>query len=125
MNINKHIALAAVKYDNTHNDAVLQHIWNNRDTRQFFSIKITNVAKSGDRRSMEISIPYQGRILNITHIVADINEAKIKNGLMVVNGGGMDMGFSVLYDLYRELAYKAIKEDTMRFKAVNSYNLSC
>ena len=124
MKINKHIAAAAAKSDNTHNVEVLQHIWNNRETADFFQVNVVSVAKSGASRKMQISIPYQGRILDITHMVGDVNENKVKEGLMLVHGGGMDMVFSVLYNLYRALAHKAVKEQTMRFKSVNTYKLA-
>ena len=124
MKINNHIQAAATKSNETHNVEVLQHIWNNREKLNFFQVNVVSVARSGASRKMEISIPYQGRILDITSLVASVNENSMKNGLMIVHGGGMDMVFSVLYNLYRAIAHKAVKEQTMRFKAVNSYNLA-
>ena len=115
---------AAATADNTHNAEVLQHIWNNRETLNFFKVNVVSVARSGASRKMEVFIPYQGRILDVTCLIAEINGHSVKNHLMVVRGGGMDMVFSVLYRLYRVLAHKAVKEQTMLFRAVNSYSMT-
>ena len=124
MTISKHIEAAATKFDNTHNIEVLQHIWDNRNTMNFFHINIASVARSGASRKMQAWIPYKNRELDVTSLIADINGYSVSEGVMRVNGGGMDMVFSVLYTLYMAIASKQLKNESMRFKAVNYKRLS-
>ena len=124
MKINKHIAAVAASSDNTHNDTLLQHIWNNRSSAQFFTVNVVSVARSGASRTMEVFAPFQGRIVNITHLMADVLGNSIKNGAMVVKGGGMDMVFSSLYGFYMSIGSKQLKKVAFKFRAVNSYKLS-
>ena len=124
MNISKHIAVAAVKSQNTHNDELLQHIWNNRNTRQFFNVEVVSVAKSGASRKMVITVMFKERLIDVTHLIADVLGNSVSYGAMMVRGGGMDMVFSVLYGFYLAIASKQSKNNSCTFKAVNSYNLS-
>ncbi len=123
MNISKHIALAAVKFNNSHNDELLQHIWNNRYSSNFFTVDVVSVARSGASRRMQIHIPFKGRMINITSVVAEVLDNSMKDAAMVVRGGGMDMIFSSLYSFYMSIASAQLKEKAFKFRAVNSYKV--
>ena len=124
MKINKHIEAIAAETDNIENVDLLQYIWNNRNTIDLFHISITNVARSGASRSMRVWINHKGHELDVTEVVASINGYTVRDGIMRVNGGGMDMTFAVLYNLYMKIASKRMKKDAMLFKAVNIKRLS-
>ena len=124
MKINKHIANAATKSDNTHNDELLQHIWDNRGTKHLFNVEVVSVAKSGASRKMVITTTFKGRLIDVTHLIGDVLESTVTNGMLLVRGGGMDMVFSVLYQFYMSISSKQLKNNAMLFGAVNYYNLS-
>lgn len=66
---------------------------------------VTHVAKSGLSRSIKVFVMVDNKPDNITNLVSKICGYRLdeKNGGVKVSGCGMDMGFSVVYDLSYQL----------------------
>ena len=66
---------------------------------------LEHVSKNGMTRHIRVVVGTQkGReIVDITYRVAKLCGYRLKGGALVVSGCGMDMGFSVVYDLGKQL----------------------
>ena len=66
---------------------------------------LANVNRSGDYRNIQILIANKKRILNISYRVAELLgwTYKDRTNAVGVYGGGMDMGFHIVYNLSRTL----------------------
>ena len=66
--------------------------------------QIVNVSASGMQRSIKFFAIIDDKLINITHKVACVLGHKMhKNGGLIVTGCGMDMAFSVVYNIGRTL----------------------
>lgn len=67
--------------------------------------KCTHVARSGMSRSIEAFIITDGELNNITWAISDALDYSFdsKNGGIKMGGCGMDMGFSLVYNLSRKV----------------------
>ena len=78
--------------------------------------KLNHVSRSGMQRSIEVMIIRDNEPLNLTYDVSQLLGYKIdqKHDGLKVGGCGMDMGFSVVYNLssalYRESGYRCIED---------------
>jgi hypothetical protein len=66
------------------------------------STSLKNVSRSGMQRQISFYIvnPSDNEVTNIDYYVSIVTDTKrAKNGALIVKGCGMDMGFSVVYDL--------------------------
>ena len=121
MRINKHIAQIAANINQAQDAELLQYIWNNRETSNFFNVNVVSVARSGASRKMTISINYKNQTKDITKVVGLILGDRVKHGELFVSGGGMDMIFETLYSLYYLISTKRSSKGVCKFKAVNHY----
>lgn len=61
---------------------------------------LLHVSKSGMTRRIDCFVIVDGEIININHLIAEIDGKKIDSkGGIRVQGCGMDMGFSLVYNL--------------------------
>jgi hypothetical protein len=66
------------------------------------STLLKNVSRSGMQRQISFYIvdPRDNEVINIDYSVSIVTDTKrAKNGALIVNGCGMDMGFNVVYHL--------------------------
>ena len=66
---------------------------------------LRHVARSGMYRVIDVYLIKDNKPLYITHYVADVigSRRDRRHGGIVMTGTGMDMGFSIVYELSREL----------------------
>lgn len=69
-------------------------------------IYVVMLVKSGTSRHLNfyIKVPEYERLVNVTSTIAKLTGYKLKDGRLVVTGGGMDMIFSVLSNLNYTMA---------------------
>jgi len=60
---------------------------------------LKHVSRSGMYRRIAVLVPYKNEIRNISGYVADVLGLECTNGSVGVSGGGMDMGFHIVYNL--------------------------
>ena len=64
---------------------------------------VNTVSRSGMSRTLRVFVSKDNEIRDITWMVAALLGESIKEGAVRVQGGGMDMGFHVVYSLGRKL----------------------
>ena len=63
--------------------------------------QVNSVSKSGMSRTISVFIVHQGEIVNLNHTLFwRIYGDSKRNGVVRINGGGMDMMFEATYRLY-------------------------
>ena len=82
--------------------------------------KLNHVSSSGMMRVIEVMIFKDNEPRYLTYSVADILDYKLHNKYegLKVHGCGMDMGFSVVYNLsralYSEIGYECLEDKDLR-----------
>jgi len=64
---------------------------------------LKHVSRSGMYRRIAVLVPYNNEIRNISWQVADVLGLRDTDGSVGIGGCGMDMGFSIVYNLSRLL----------------------
>lgn len=64
---------------------------------------LRNVSRSGMSRRITVHVVHDGELLDITWHVHNVTGFSMRDGQLIVNGCGMDMGFHVVYTLGRYL----------------------
>ena len=93
--------------------------------------KLNHVSRSGMTRSIEVMVFRDNAPVNLTWMVSEVLNYKIdsKHWGLKVEGCGMDMGFSVVYNLssalYRGVGYDCIedRENGVRCPAADHVNM--
>lgn len=87
--------------------------------KDWVSTLVKKVSASGMSRQMVILVGDEdGKVLNISHLVAAALEWREKNDAIIVDGCGMDMGFHTVEQLSRALGYYETNGNT------NAYGLN-
>ena len=90
--------------------------------------KLNHVSSSGMMRVIEVMIFKDNEPRYLTYSVADILDYKLHNKYegLKVHGCGMDMGFSVVYNLsaalYREIGYSCLNDENGHGKCPAAYH---
>lgn len=72
--------------------------------------KLNHVSQSGMTRRISFYVVRKNKIIDLTRHISNVTGLKVsKNGGLTVGGCGMDMGFSVVYDLSRTLYPKGFR----------------
>lgn len=121
MKISKHIQKVADTTSGIKSADLLQQIWNNKNTPDYFTVNVVSVARSGASRKMTIAITYLSKTYDVTKLVGEVLENSVSYGVMTVHGGGMDMIFKTLYDLYLTICSSGSETGICKLKAVNHY----
>ena len=94
--------------------------------------KLNHVSRSGMTRIIEVMVFRDSAPVNITYDVSQVLDYKVSNSKhwgLKVGGCGMDMGFSVVYNLssalYRGIGYDCIedRENGVRCPAADHVNM--
>lgn len=84
-------------------DLTSEHVTRDRDGRPIVHTIVTHVSRSGMTRHMRLFMVYAGQICEITSRTARALGWRTKDGVLIVHGVGMDMGFHTVYSLARTL----------------------
>jgi hypothetical protein len=88
--------------------------------------QLDHVSRSGMMRHISVKIVEEGEIRDITwHVANVLNEKRTKEGSIKVGGCGMDMGFSLIYNLSSALypkGYECIGEEPIRCPSNDHFN---
>lgn len=63
------------------------------------STQLAHVSRSGMRRLIKVFVVAEGEITNISHLVATALDWRMKDGAIVADGAGMDMGYHLVHCL--------------------------
>lgn len=80
---------------------VVAHIRRNRNKANLLTCSVSHVSASGMTRHIKVGMAYKGEFINISYLVAkvaDYRHTKKGDYALIVNGCGMDMCFSVVYN---------------------------
>jgi hypothetical protein len=89
----------ALAIANLVNDLGSEHVTRDRNGRPIVHTLVTHVSRSGMTRHMRLFMVYAGQICEITTRAARALGWRTKDGRLIVNGVGMDMGFHAVYSL--------------------------
>lgn len=77
---------------------VIEHIWRNRNTKNFVSVRLNKLSKSKMVRQANFSIEYNGEKYMLDRLIASLSGLKLKDGSVKIIGCGQDMFSAALYD---------------------------
>lgn len=80
-------------------DLASEYVTRDRDGRPIVHTIVTHVSRSGMSRRMRLFMVYAGEICEITTRTARALGWRTKDGDLIVEGCGMDMGFHAVYSL--------------------------
>lgn len=84
-------------------DLASEYVTRDRNGRPIVHTLVTHVSRSGMTRHMRLFMVYAGQICEITTRTARALGWRTKDGRLIVDGVGMDMGFHAVYSLARTL----------------------
>lgn len=73
------------------------------DVNPIVYINVVSVSKSGLSRTMRVHVVHEGLLYDMTFEVAQLLELKVKEGVLTLRGGNMDMCFQLCRDLSKEI----------------------
>lgn len=79
------------------------------------------VSRSGLRRYIRCFIVKNNQILNITMYVSHLIDYKMKDGALIIDGYGSDMGHTVVYELSYRLFHEHAQDHEAEFKLHHSW----
>ncbi|AEC16405.1 hypothetical protein P375_05990 [Gallibacterium genomosp. 2] len=101
---------------------LINYIWKNRNKKYLFYYVVNNIARSGKSRKARIYVLKDNELLEVTKVIASVNNAKIDGDNLVIIGSGMDMYFYTLHKFLSRISKaKNLSKDGEFFLSADSY----